>query len=245
MPGKRIVAEVLVVCAISTAVLVALWHLAGISSWIADNLGSLVALVFILLPALVARRRGEDLADHGLTLKPLGRSLAFGLGGPALVFPLFLVGFVLFYQLVCASSQGQLLSSLAPHGMCQRFLGWTGLVQPHAPADFLQSLLVQLGVVALPEELFFRGYVLGRLEQAMPPSRRWLGGGIGIALFFSAALFAAGHLLVDLDPRRLAVFFPGLLFGWMRSATKSILAGTLAHACSNLYIEALHRTFFR
>jgi membrane protease YdiL (CAAX protease family) len=51
-------------------------------------------------------------------------------------------------------------------------------------------------------------------------------------------------VLVDFDARRLAVFFPGLLFGWMRSATGSILPGVLCHASSNLYIEALHRTFF-
>ena len=36
------------------------------------------------------------------------------------------------------------------------------------------------------------------------------------------------------DPRGLSVFFPGLLFGWMRSATGSILAGTICHALSNL-----------
>ena len=31
------------------------------------------------------------------------------------------------------------------------------------------------------------------------------------------------------DPRELIKFFPGLLFGWMRSSTGSILAGTLTH----------------
>jgi membrane protease YdiL (CAAX protease family) len=110
--------------------------------------------------------------------------------------------------------------------------------------DFAESAFVQIVVVALPEELFFRGFLLGELERAMPAKRKVLGGGVGKALLLSALLFALGHVLVDLDPRRLAVFFPGLLFGWMRSATGSIAAGTVAHAASNLYIDFLRRTFF-
>jgi membrane protease YdiL (CAAX protease family) len=56
-------------------------------------------------------------------------------------------------------------------------------------------------------------------------------------------LFALGHVLVDFDPRRLATFFPGLLFGWMRSATGNIAAGTFVHAGANLYMDFLQRTF--
>ena len=81
-------------------------------------------------------------------------------------------------------------------------------------------------MVALPEELFFRGFLLGLLEQRFPPKRRILGGGVGLALVISAATFALIHLPKDGDPRALATFFPGLLFGWMRSATGSILAST-------------------
>jgi hypothetical protein len=78
----------------------------------------------------------------------------------------------------------------------------------------------------------------------MPARRTLLGGGIGKALVLSSALFALGHMLVVFDPRRLAVFFPGLLFGWLRSATGSILAGTICHAASNLFIHLLTRIYF-
>jgi membrane protease YdiL (CAAX protease family) len=37
----------------------------------------------------------------------------------------------------------------------------------------------------------------------------------------------------------LATFFPGLLFGWMRSSTKSILAGTVTHGASNILVRFL------
>ena len=49
----------------------------------------------------------------------------------------------------------------------------------------------KLVVVALPEELFFRGFLLGLLEKRFPPRRRLLGGGIGLALVLSSLAFAA------------------------------------------------------
>jgi hypothetical protein len=236
--------EPLVVFAIATAAVAGLWHLGALVPFVAQNLHALVAVVFLYLPVAVSWRRGEDLRDYGFTAKPVRRSLAFGLVAPAIVFPVFLVAFVGFYQTVCADPAGA-LAGIAPPGLCRRFLGWAALERPRLPRGFLESVLSQVVVVAIPEELFFRGYLLGRLEQALPPRRRLLGGGVGAALSLSALLFALGHVLVDLDPRRLAVFFPGLLFGWMRSATGSILAGTITHAAANLYIDVLHRTFFR
>ncbi len=110
---------------------------------------------------------------------------------------------------------------------------------PPLDGDLLQFAAVQLVVVALPEELFFRGYLLGLLEQRFPPKRRWLGGGIGLALVLSSLAFAAVHLPRTGDPRSLMVFFPGLLFGWMRSATGSLLASTLTHAACNVLIYLL------
>src|SRR5207237_5090546 len=137
------------------------------------------------------------------------------------------------------------LAHLVPRGMCSRY---GGLVAVHWPAfdwnplskdSFTQFCLVQWLVVALPEELFFRGMLLRLLEQRFPPKRRFLGGGIGVALVLSAAAFALIHLPKDGDPRALATFFPGLLFGWMRRATGSILSSTLTHAGSNILIRFL------
>jgi hypothetical protein len=219
----------------------ALYQVARAVPFLAQNLAAFVAAVFIYVPVVATRRRGLDLGAAGFTVHPIGRNLAFGLVGPLLVFPLFLFGFILFYRFACSTPAFTLLS---PPSMCGRFLSWEGLWHPRAPAGLPLAALSQVIVVALPEELFFRGYLLGLLEQAWPPRRRLLGGGVGRALVASAVLFALGHVLVDFDARRLATFFPGLLFGWMRSATGSIAAGTFVHAASNLYIEALQRTFF-
>jgi membrane protease YdiL (CAAX protease family) len=233
--------EAVIVFTVATALAAGFYQLGRFVPFVGANLQAFIAAVFIYLPVLATRRRGKDISDYGFTIHPLGRSLRFGSATLLIVFPLFLVAFVIFYQLVCANDA---LAALAPPGFCARFASWSALASPRAPADFLTTALAQIIVVALPEELFFRGYLLGRLEEAWPPVRRVLGGGVGRALLCSALLFALGHVLVDGNLRRLAVFFPGLLFGWLRSATGSIAAGTLVHAASNLYIEALQRTFF-
>ena len=62
------------------------------------------------------------------------------------------------------------LRDLAPPGTCR---GWHGFVPhwPRHPGPLLEFAAVQLVVVALPEELFFRGCVLGLLERRWPPTR--------------------------------------------------------------------------
>ena len=76
------------------------------------------------------------------------------------------------------------------------------------------------------------------------PSATPCGAPVGRALVAQSALFALCHLAVQGNPATLAVFFPGLVFGWLRARTDSIFAGTLFHALCNLYIEVLHRSFF-
>ena len=51
-------------------------------------------------------------------------------------------------------------------------------------------MATQLLVVALPEEAFFRGYVLSRLREVWPPRCRLWGVPFGRAHVLSAALFA-------------------------------------------------------
>jgi membrane protease YdiL (CAAX protease family) len=240
LSARPILREVVLAFAVATAIVCLLFQIGSRIPLLAEYVPALAAIAFIYLPARAAWARGQELALWGFTLSPWRRNLAFVLAVPALVFPLFALVFAGFYAVVCNSGA---LSILAPPGWCPRFLGSDFVVR--LPPGFLESAFAQLVVVAIPEELFFRGYLHARLEEAYPPARRILGGGVGRALLLSSLLFALGHVLVDFDPRRLVVFFPGLLFGWMRSASGSIAAGALVHALSNLYIDALHRTFFR
>jgi membrane protease YdiL (CAAX protease family) len=215
------------------------------------HLGSaLVAVLFLYVPVLFAWRRKEDLDRYGFHLEPLERGLITAAIAFAIIFPLFVVGYFTFYEIACKSD---LLSNLVPRGMCSRYGGLDAVHFPSislmgTPASQTLSLefcMVQLIVVALPEELFFRGFLLHLLEKRFPPKRRILGGGIGLALVLSAAAFAVIHLPKDGDPRALATFFPGLMFGWMRSATGSILASTVTHAGSNILVRILDLSVLR
>lgn len=206
---------------------------------------ALVAVLFLYVPVYVAWRRKEDLDDYAFHAAPVREGLIMAAVAFAIVFPLFVVGYFAFYELVCRS---ELLSHLAPRSMCLHYDGLAGLhlpklawFAPPPPSDVFSAefCAVQLVVVALPEELFFRGFLLGLLERRFPPKRRILGGGVGWALVLSALAFALIHLPKDGDPRALATFFPGLLFGWMRSRSGSILASTLTHAGANILVRFL------
>ena len=203
---------------------------------------ALVAVLFLYGPMAIAWRRGEDLDDYGFHAAPVARGLVTAGAAIGAIFPIFCVGYFAFYETACGS---QLLAHLVPKNMCSHYAGWAGVHAPAITLDFLKFCAVQLLVVALPEELFFRGTLLKLLEQRFPPKHRILGGGVGLALVISAAMFALIHLPKDGDPRALATFFPGLLFGWMRSSTGSILASTVTHGCSNILIRLLDLSVLR
>lgn len=212
------------------------------------HLGSaLVAVLFLYVPVFYAWRRTEELEDYAFRAEPITRGLVIALAAVAIIIPTFALGFFAFYEIACNS---ETLSKLAPRELCKSYGGLTNLGLPdiYLTGDSrlsLEWMAVQFLVVALPEELFFRGFLLGLLERRFPPKRRWLGGGIGLALVLSALAFAVIHIPKDGDPRNLATFFPALLFGWMRSATGSILAPTITHGVANVLVRILERMLLR
>lgn len=245
-PAQRAWRDAVVACLVVGALVTVLVRIDVTLPWIGHLGSALVSIVFLYVPLYVAGRRGEDLHDYGFHAEPIGRGVAVAGVALIVIVPLFALGFVAFYELACRSAT---LAHLAPHQMCDRYAGLAGA---HAPGFALldavpprpgivsaEWCLVQWLVVGLPEELFFRGFLLARLEQRFPPRRRILGGGVGLALVLSSAAFALIHLPKEADPRALATFFPGLVFGWMRSATGSVLASTITHGASNILARSL------
>lgn len=124
-------------------------------------------------------------------------------------------------------------------------LGAAGLPADEVPYEarrsfwwLLNLVLVQLLLVALPEEVFYRGYLQTRLDAVFP--RTWRVFGVELhpaSVFWTRVLFGIGHFLVIPHPQRLAVFFPSLLFGWLRAAGCGVAAGVLYHAACNLLVE--------
>lgn len=213
-----------------TAAVSLLYRLRGVPV-IERNLAVIAAVLFLYLPAFVLWRRGRDLEAYGLRAAPLSRGLLAYAAALLLILPGFALGYWLYVTRYCPLLAGYLAKLLGAAAM------WhcppRTLAALRWPPDLLMAALSQLLVVALPEEFFFRGFVQGRLGEALSPLR---------ALVLTAVLFALGHYLVTFDPAALAVFFPGLLFGLLRQLTGSVLAGTLFHATCNLFMETLRRS---
>ena len=240
---RKALIESLVMFGIATAVCALLWQLRPVSGFINRNLQAFIAAVFLYLPTGLLLRRKEDLAAYGLTTRPVRRGLLVFLAASAIVFPMFAVGFYVYYEAVCGALFRDVALPRQLRSLCRRYVGGLSGARLRFSAG-IEQVAGEFLVVALPEEYFFRGYLQTRLEGVWPSQRRLLGARVGPALLVAAALFGLGHLLVDGDALRLAVFFPGLVFGWMRQATGSIMAGVLFHASSNLVSRVLHDSFF-
>jgi membrane protease YdiL (CAAX protease family) len=128
-------------------------------------------------------------------------------------------------------------------------VGYLAYWRPHhvfalrLPASIFDELAGQLVVIALPEEAFFRGYLQTSLDRAFPPRWRVLGADLGPGWLLASAIFAVGHVLTIRHPARLAVFFPALLFGWLRKRTGGVGAGVLFHASCNVLSALLGRGY--
>jgi uncharacterized protein len=227
-PRRSVVREVLIAFAIATGACALLFAARHLHPLLAANLRAVMAVVFWLLPLKLLDRAGRDPAHYGLRLRPVGRNLALGIGAILVVFPLFLLGYRAYWGLLCRMSwRPPLCAHFAPSLWQQTGIRLAPGFWKWAPAELI--------VTAIPEEFFFRGYLQGRLRDAFRPAT---------AIALSSLLFGLGHYLVDFNPQRLAVAFPGLLFGILRERSGSIVPGALFHAGCNLYIDTLNRTFF-
>jgi membrane protease YdiL (CAAX protease family) len=116
---------------------------------------------------------------------------------------------------------------------------WLGATfRLHVPAHLLESAFDQLLIVGLPEEFFFRGYLQTECDRSWGKPHHLLGAECGLGLPVAAALFAACHVLHG-GPARLIVFFPGLLYGWLRARTSTIAVPAVYHAVSNLLMQVM------
>jgi membrane protease YdiL (CAAX protease family) len=196
---------------------------------------TIAAFLFLYLPAWAMRRRGEYPEDYGASFDRWPQALALALAVLAVTLPLYVLGYALFLRLM-PSIPSPLNHSLTPYGPVY-------VMVPHWPRQFGLHVLDQLFVVALPEEFFYRGYLQARFKLALGDGPRRFGVPMGRAFFLTQALFAIGHL-AEPHPWRLAVFFPALIFGWMRERSGTILAPVITHAAYNLTVITLEAWFF-
>lgn len=229
--GRAALREALALWALAFGAIIAVRAIGPIAGYAK----AVAAVAFLYLPGAVVWRRGEDYRDYGAQLTRWKRDCLFGLGVSAVVLPLFALGFFGFVDLL-AHLPGALSHVITPYlpqvDLSLRF-----------PHRFWEHVLDQFLVVALPEEFFYRGYLQARLRDVWPGGRRLFGARLGPAFWLTAALFAVGHLAI-FQVWRLSVFFPALIFGWLREKTDSILPGLIFHALSNLTLFVLEASFF-
>jgi uncharacterized protein len=212
---------------------------------LAANLAGVAAFLFVLLPDERLRRRGASWADHGVppgpagapaTWRAWGRGAAAGLASCAIVLPAFALLFAGWSWLLprlSAGVAGTVSPYVRPVHLALRF-----------PPQLALQAALQVLVVALPEELFYRGWMQTAWARSAPDRGvRLLGARLGAGFVWTQLLFAAGHLVL-LQPWRLATFLPGLWFGWLRERHGGIAAPVAAHALSNLFIQTLQASFY-
>ena len=188
-------------------------------------IGAVAVAAFLWVPAKFLERRGQDAHDAGWRFDRLGRDLAWSLGACLVVLPLFTLGFVLFMK----------YTALLP-AQVRWYLGPYARDRPlHLRLPFDWSFAGQVAgnaAVAFSEEFFYRGYMTLRFEERRGPV---------VAALAVAALFALGHLLTP-APWRLAVFFPALLFAWLRNRTRTVVGAAIAHFLCNVWLLVLERS---
>lgn len=184
----------------------------------------------------------------------------------AVIFPVFVLGFFWFYARVCAGDVqvlGPVLwaEGLTPfaggledylHRLCRPYGGGFWPEQWRLPAEWLRygglggvmAVAVEVFAIALPEEVFHRGYLMSALEERWPPRVRILGAPLGLAAVLASLMFAVGHLVGMAELARLATFFPSLLFSWLWRRSGSLWAPALFHAASNLLMGVLIASTF-
>ena len=244
MPDVRqrtTLAEPLLAFATAIAVAAGLYWVGGSIGFVQQIMHGVIACMFLVGPQIAARLSGRAFDDRaaGIKLRPITPGLrVLGLG-LLVTWPAFMVGFFVFYGALCP--RYGIVHAIAP--ICSQWRGVAGM-HLHLPDGFLVLALSQILVVAVPEEVFFRGYLLSRFEDRYPSRRHLWGAAVGWPLIITSVLFAMGHFLVDFQPARLAVFFPALAFGWMRSRSGSVAPGAIFHALCNLLSEVMHESFF-
>lgn len=210
----RIWIEVLIVCGVAALALVLVAH----PSWVRlpGSAGTWVAAVFLYTPLIAVLISRQGFSPLGLcrpSVSKLGLDLVLF---SAIILPLFLVSWWALFK-----------------------YGFKVTYHFRWPADKWSFVLWHFLGVALSEEVFFRGWLQGRLNQLLGRTWKVAGATIGPALFLSALAFALFHYLVIPTPSRLLVFFPALLFGYFREREGSVLGPILAHGLANIFFLAL------
>lgn len=122
------------------------------------------------------------------------------------------------------------------------YMAFAYMLNPHnisykltMPDHLLYEVIIQIFIVALPEEIFYRGFLQSALLKSWPNKRSYFGIPLGRSIIITNIFFALGHLAPSFNPARLLTFFPGLIFSYLIYKNKSLISPVLFHALCNLW----------
>jgi len=218
------------------------------------------AVVFIFLPMIIVKLRGEKLGECGITFDNLSYHLRISLKSLAIVlladaaFPLvkalgmsytdwdgaMILSFsnivaLVFVALVLRKEPTYQEQPGSGHHILIFFLIFIGLT-------ILSAVTLPLGkqvsgftfglfTTGFGEEILFRGYIQSRLNRAFSkPFHTW-GVRWGLGVVITAILFGSMHFFHGTGTLwwGLWTIFAGLIFGFLREKTGSIVAPAIAH----------------
>lgn len=217
LPGSMM-PQVLLVYVVVLVTITTLYHLRHVS-FIGDYLSAMVAIL-LTYPALWhVQKRKLPVVFFEKTASQLLHSLKLFAATAGVVFPLFFLAAHIY--------QTQLFGMRLDFGG----LKWRW-----------EELVIQLFLVALPEEFFFRGYLQTMLATRF--SKRFRPFGLKLlevpwAVPLTCLIFAVSHSIITLRWWHFAIFFPSLVFGWLRERTNGLAAPVLFHTASNLVMNQI------
>lgn len=189
--------------------------------FIADYYSTIFAVLFLYAPIFLLwrARRPIDFVER----TSLQYLKAFGMFAAAalIVFPLFLLAAHVWMKVVYDASTWHLASF----------------------PNFWKFAATQLLMVALPEEFFFRGYMQTSFDSVWRRKWRILGADLGWGWILTAIVFAFAHTLVFFQWWHFSIFFPALIFGYLRARSGGIFASILFHASCNTIMEWIIRCY--
>ncbi len=207
---------------LSVLVVIHLLYVARAVPFIGAHLSYFVAYILIGVPIAVLWIRRRPLDYFGFGVRELLRSVGVFLVASLIVFPLFLLLAHLWMKIVWSAGEFHVASL----------------------PDFWNLLVVQLIVVALPEEFYFRGYFQSAMNSLF--AKRWkiFGVRLGWSWLLTALIFAFAHTLITFKWWHFSIFFPALVFGYLRERTGNVIAPTLFHATSNIFMDWFTRCYY-
>ena len=175
-----------------------------------------VPLACVLLPWWSLRRSGESWGAVGVSTETAAAGAFTGLAASVVLLVPYFLAFALWFGMPAwpwiAASKARAWAAMALH---------------------------QFAAVALPEEVFFRGFLQSRLNRALGRPWRILGAPAGWGLPVTAVVFTAFHLVQGIHLWTAGIIAPALVFGWLRERSDSVTAPAVFHALSNIALFTL------